>query len=164
MTTEHFDMFIGPNVIYKKSVIERNGYFDENYLLFEDAPMIAKLLWNENVCVRPDLFAYCYDCETGISSPKVNNPILAEDIKRYNLYGKMEHFDDLSYKVKYHIRFGIEREKAESKLRYFLICIKYSPRIVGYLIYSMKRKVCQFGDKDIIDHLNISDFNKETII
>ena len=161
MLAEHYDMFIGPNVIYKKSAIVDNGFFDEGYVLFEDAPMIAKFIWNNNVCIRPDLFAYAYDCETGISAPGKRNPILSKDIKKYNLYGKLEHYDELPSRVQNHIKFGIEREQSKNCIHLALICIKYCPRIFEYLIYNIGQMLHRFGDYKVIKHITITDFDKE---
>ena len=136
MRTEHCDMFIAPNVVY----------CDERYTLLEDAPMISKMLWNNEVSIRPDVFVVKYDCKSGVSSRFTKNRILMADIKKYNLEGKIEHFDDLDFKTRYHIRFGIEREKCNDFFSLFLICLKYSPRIVSYLIYCIFRWINSFGD------------------
>lgn len=164
MLTEHCDMFIGPNVIYKKSVIERNGYFDENYVLFEDAPMIAKMIINEKVSIRPDLFYVLYDCATGVSAPRSRNPILSNDINRYNSIGKMEYYDQVDNRARYHIRFGVERVNAKNSLQLMLVCIKYLPRIVGYSFYSLGRKISGVGDRCVIKKLHSPYFDERGIL
>lgn len=147
---EHFGMFIGPNVFYKREVIEKNGYFDENYVLLEDAPMICKMFWNNKVSIRPDVFAVVYDSENGVSSRKVKHPLLKEDLHRFNLYGKTEHYSELDFKTKYHIRFGIKREKAKNKVEFVIICLLYFPRLITYFFYSLGRKINSLYDKKYI--------------
>lgn len=146
LRTEHFDTFIGPNFFYKKSVIVKNGYFDENYKLLEDAPMIGKVLWNEKVAIRLDIFSVIYECKTGVSAPGSKNKILADDLKYYNLYGKSQHLEELDSKTCNHIKFGIERERANSPVCLFFICLRYLPRIIGHTIYQIGRVLSSVGD------------------
>ena len=154
---EHFDMFTGQNVYYKKSVIERNGYFDESYRLLEDPPMIAKFLMNEKVCIRPDLFTIVYECKNGVSHNK--NQILARDMKRFNLIEKIKYYDYVDSKAKYHIRYVVEREKTKNKLQYLFVTLKYSPRIFSYLIYNLERKVNSIFDRKKIKQLVKDEIN-----
>ena len=156
LMTEHCDMFIAPNVFYKKSVIERNGYHDESYRLFEDAPMIAKFLLNERVSIRPDLYAVLYECKNGVSAPKSKNAILANDIKRFNSVGKMEYYEHVSKKARYHIRYGVERSKAKNLFEYVFVNIKYSPRIIGYLLYCLGRRINSVGDRRVLKEIHSS--------
>ncbi len=154
--TQHFDMFIAPNVIYKKSVIERNDFFDENYKLLEDAPMIAKLLWNEKVSLRPDLFCVLYECKNGVSARGSKNRFLIDDLKRYNLIEKEKYYKFLDKKTQNHIKFGIEREKSTSLFHTIFLCIKYFPRIFSYLFYNIVRKFKAFGDYKLIKKMFVS--------
>ena len=146
LRTEHFDTFIGPNFFYKKSVIEKNGYFDENYKLLEDAPMIGKVLWNEKVAIRLDIFSVIYECKSGVSAPGSKNKLLADDIRYYNQYGKSQHLEELDRKTRNHVRFGIEREKASSPVSLFFICMRYLPRLVDHTIYQIGRVLSGVGD------------------
>ena len=150
---EHYGMFIGPNIFYKREVIEKNGYFDEKYILLEDAPMILKMFWNNNVSIRPDIFAVVYDSENGVSSQKSPNPLLKEDLHRFNLYEKNEHYSELDFKTRYHIRFGIKREKAKNKVEFALICLLYFPRLITYLFYCIGRKINGFQDTKYIKNI-----------
>lgn len=150
---EHFGMFIGSNIFYKRDVIEKNGYFDEQYCLLEDAPMILKMLWNNKVSIRPDIFALVYDNENGVSSKGNHHPLLKEDLHRYNLYGKTEHYSELDFRTRYHIRFGIKREKAKNKIEYALVCFLYFPRIISYLLYLLIRKINGYNDIKYINNI-----------
>ena len=150
MRTEHFGMFIGPNIFYKREVIERNGFFDENYKLLEDAPMIAKMLWNESVSIRPDIFAVLYDNESGVSAKGSRNIDLLEDIRKFNAIGKLDHYWELDYKTRYHIDFGIKRSNARNSVELFFVCLLYLPRVLSMINYLMLRKIKSIGDKAFI--------------
>lgn len=148
---EHYGMFIGTNTFYKKEVIEKNGYFDEKYILLEDAPMILKMFWNNNVSIRPDIFAVVYECENGVSSKKHEHPLLKKDLHRFNLYEKIDHYSELDFKTKYHIQFGIKREKAKNKIEFAFVCLLYFPRIIEFLFYCIIHKISGIKDKKFIE-------------
>ncbi|MBR7038517.1 MAG: glycosyltransferase family 2 protein [Oscillospiraceae bacterium] len=157
MRSEHCDMFIGTNLIYKRKVIEKLHYFDERYHLFEDAPMIARLLWSERVAIRPDILYVLYDSETGVSSKKHYHPLLTADISRYNRIGKKEHYDALDRSTQDHIDFGIERAQAQNKLQLAAACLKHLPRCIHLAFYRLGRSAARYGDKRYIQTLDLSE-------
>lgn len=160
LRTHHYDMFIGPNYFYKKSVVERNGYFDENYVLLEDAPMLEKLIWNEKVSIRPDIFVVNYDCHDGVSVPGKRNALLSKDINFYNHYGKLKHFEYLDKNTQSHIKFGIEREEADSVIKYLIVCTKNCFRIIDFIWFYLIRIICGLYDKFKISSIDVINYGK----
>ena len=155
MLTQHFDAFIGANVFYKKETIKKHGYFDEQYVLLEDAPMIGEFLWEDKVDIIPEIIGVIYEGENGVSTSKRKNAVLEKDISYFNQFGKLKHYEELDHRVKKHIDFGIERAKAKNKLQLALICFKYIPQIVDYGSFCLGRTISGFKDKEYINSLNI---------
>ena len=159
MRTEHYGMFLGANTIYKRSAIEEIGFFDEKYVLLEDIPMLATMIWNNKVVLKPELIAIIYEGSTGVSAKQSKNSLLGKDIQNFNQFGKLEHFDKLDRKTKKHILFGVKRAEAKSKIGFILVCLRYSPRIISYTLYNICRKVCGIGEKkyirSMIDSINL---------
>lgn len=156
MMTEHCGMLIGCNLYFKRSIIEKHGYFDETYCLFEDAPMIGDFIWDDEVELRPDIISIFYEGQSGVSAPGSKNILLKEDIKRYNQYGKLKHYVELDKRTQQHIDFGVKRAEAKNNKELILACIKYSNRIVNYLYYLLCRKIAGLGDYGYIRKQNLN--------
>lgn len=150
MKTEHYDMFIGINVIYRKSSLYEKGLFDESYFLLEDIPILEKMLWDSKVSLKPDFISVFYDGKYGVSAKWVKNKILMNDIKHYNQFGRLSHFNELNGSTRRHIRFGIKREESKSIITFVFLWLVYSPRILAYIYYCICRKISSFGDSKFI--------------
>ena len=157
--TENYGIFVGANMFYRKSAIERRGYFDETYRLFEDNPMIAELLWYEKTELKPELIAILYEWETGVSGGKwqIKNPVLVQEIKHYNQYGKLKHYAQLDRKTQQHIDFGIRRETAANTAELAFVCLKYLPYMVHYLYFCICRQIVGLKDKNYIRQLDLTE-------
>lgn len=156
MKTEHFDMFIGINIIYRKSTLLEKGCFDESYFLLEDIPILEKMLWNSKVSLKPDFISVFYDGKYGVSSKWLKNELLMKDIKHYNRYGRLSHFSELDKKTQNHIKFGIKREETNNPLVLAFLCLVYFPRIFGYIYFCLCRKISSFGDSKYIKENNLN--------
>lgn len=155
MLTEHYGMFIGCNVYYDKKTLEKHGLCDENYRLLEDLPNLEKFLWYEDVELKPEIISICYDGDTGVTLKKNKSHLLLEnDIIRFNSKNKMNHYNELDRKTRYHIDFGVERAKSNNLGRLILVCLKYLPRIISYMIYCFREKIIRFGDNNYIKKIN----------
>ena len=121
--------------------------------------MLATMIWNNKVVLKPELIAIIYEGSTGVSAKQSKNSLLGKDIQNFNQFGKLEHFDKLDRKTKKHILFGVKRAEAKSKIGFILVCLRYSPRIISYTLYNICRKVCGIGEKkyirSMIDSINL---------
>ncbi|EKY3213581.1 glycosyltransferase [Cronobacter turicensis] len=74
----------GACTYYRKSFLERMGYFDESYVLLEDYPFLVKSLLNGVNIEFLDAIAIKYHLG-GVSSLSKRNPILAKDFRKLYL-------------------------------------------------------------------------------
>ncbi len=158
ITTKHYNIFIGVTTVYKRTVIETNNYFDENYRLLEDMPMTEKIIWNNNIILCPELVTILYDGKYGVSSRGKTNPILANDLSFFNQYGKLIHYNSLSKKAKRHIDFGILRSKKKSIICMLLSCFRYAPTIISWEYYCISRLFASYKDKKLIKSIILDDY------
>ncbi len=160
MKTEHFDMFIGINVAYRKSALIEKGCFDENYYLLEDIPILEKMVWNSKVSLKPEFISVFYEGKYGVSAKWLKNEILMKDIKHYNQFGRLTHFDELDKSTQRHIKFGVKREESNNLFSLVFLCLIYSPRILSYIFYCLGRKLSSFGD---LKYIKKNDLNNKLI-
>ena len=125
-------------------------FFDEKYVLLEDLPMMATMIWDKKVVLKPELIAILYEGSTGVSAKHNKNSLLSKDIQYFNRFGKLEHFDRLDRKTKNHIMFGAKRVEAKSQIGFVFLCLRYCPRIISYTLYNVCRKLCGIEDKKYI--------------
>lgn len=145
--SQHYDMFIGCALYFKKTFFEDIGGFDKKYLLLEDLPFVEKAIWYGKVELHPEIIAIKYDGGKGVSSKKNKlNPKLVQDITKYNRYGKKHHFNELDHKAQNHIVFGIKRAEAKNRIQLYMICLLYFPRILEYELYKCKRVLSKIND------------------
>lgn len=151
LLTEHYGMFIGCNMYYERNMLEKYELFDEKYKLLEDLPILEKVLWDDDVELRPEIISIYYDGDTGVTLKKSKvHSVLEKDINRFNLIGKTRHLGELDYKTNNHVRFGIDRVNADSYIKLFFVCIRYCPRILSYLFYCVSRTLIGIKDKKYI--------------
>lgn len=158
MKTQHFSMFIGVTMVSRKAVIENHNYYDENYRLLEDLPMIEKVIWNNNVVLCPNLTTILYEGASGVSAKGHVNPILQKDLDFYNKHGRLEHYKSLDTKTQKHIDFGIKRCDCTSVFQLIGYCFKYAPRIIDWKIYGIKRFFAGYKDKNYLKTIKLDDY------
>ena len=148
MLSEHYEMFIGCNIYYDKSALEKYGLFDERYRLLEDLPILEKFLWNEEVELKPEFISISYDAKTGVTRKKNKaHPILQKDITLFNKSGKLAHYDELDKKTQKHIDFGIKRANAKNNIQIAFICLGYLGRIFSYSLYRIREIIQRSVDR-----------------
>lgn len=158
MKTQHFSMFIGVTMVSKKTVIEEHNYYDENYRLLEDLPMIEKVIWDNNVVLCPNLTTILYEGASGVSAKGNVNPILQKDLDRYNKYGRLDHYQSLDTMTQKHIEFGIKRCDCKSVFQLIGYCFKYAPRIIDWKIYGFMRFFAKYKDKNYLKTIELNDY------
>ncbi|MBN3063861.1 glycosyltransferase [Pectobacterium quasiaquaticum] len=75
----------GSCTYYRKSLLERLGYFDESYRLLEDYPFYIKVLLNNITIHFLDIISIKYSLG-GVSALGKRNPLLTQDFRRLYLY------------------------------------------------------------------------------
>lgn len=159
ITSKFYDMASGSAMYFSRDIIEKIGYFDENYYLWEDGPFLAKYLLIGNLSFAYDIISIWYETG-GVSSSSVDkaSPKMQKDIEWFIKNEKMAHFNLLNIREKRLTQYRNSRFLLRnSYLRYILYLI-YFPEFISFMIYSRKRKKRIKEDEDRIqEQLNRKD-------
>ena len=121
------DMASGSAMYYTRATIEKMGWFDERYRLWEDGPFLAKYLWEYPLEFAYDIVSIWYE-SGGISSlaSGASHALTWEDEKKFCNSDIFQHVDALSMGEKeqlfYRLMRGLDRGTAEkilTRLRFF---------------------------------------------
>ena len=121
------DMASGSAMYYARDTIEKMGWFDERYRLWEDGPFLAKYLWQSPLEFAYDIISIWYE-SGGISSPAsgASHSLTWEDEKKFWNSDIFQHVDAFSAEEKaqlfYHLVRGLDRgtiDKILTRLRFF---------------------------------------------
>ena len=83
ITGRFYEAYSGCTLSVKKAFIERWGYFDERYTLWEDGPFFAQYLWEHYMECAFDIIGLRYN-DGGVSSGK-KHPLLLKDDELPNM-------------------------------------------------------------------------------
>ena len=89
-----YDMASGSAMYYSRKIIEELGFFDEQYVLWEDGPFFAKYLYKYPLTFAYDIISIWYEIG-GVSTGKEINPLLIKDSEFFNATERLEHIDKL---------------------------------------------------------------------
>ncbi|MBR5166496.1 MAG: glycosyltransferase [Salinivirgaceae bacterium] len=152
ITSAFYDMASGSAMCFSRSILERIGYFDERYLLWEDGPFLAKYLMIGKLEFAYDIISIWYE-NGGVSSArkfKNKHPKLQEDELLFARDEKLEHLDSLSLVNRRRLYRINKRLFARSKKQKVAIDIVYFPETLFYIYYVIKRKYYKKRDVSII--------------
>lgn len=155
ITSAFYDMASGSAMCFSRSILERFGYFDERYLLWEDGPFLAKYLIIGKLEFAYDIISIWYE-KGGVSSAekfKNKHPKLQEDELLFARDEKLEHLDRLSFINRRRLYCINKRLFARSKKQKVAIDIVYLPEMLFYIYYAIKRKYYKKRDKSIINRI-----------
>ena len=131
-------MCSGAVLCVKKDYIEKIGYYDEKYLLMEDAPFFADLLYNEKVLLAVDLVSIYYD-GSGISSGAKNtNDKFKKDLDKFLTEKCIEHIDDFNFFEKRRILYRKYRHEIDenNKSERIKLVLKYLPEAIYFKFFN----------------------------
>ncbi len=150
----YYNMASGSAMYYSRAVMEKLGYYDEKYRLWEDGPFLSRYLLQDKLCFAYDIVSIWYQTG-GISSGSASrNPIYQKDIDLFNATDRIAHKDRLSASEKRMLAFSLEKgETGGSKAKKIKVALKYLPSCIKYVIYSMPRKKRIREDRKYIDAL-----------
>ena len=136
-----YDMASGSAMSYSRAIIEKYGYFDERYCLFEDGPFLEKYLYNSKLCFAYDIISIWYEAAGVSSSGGARNPIYQKDLDRFNQHDRKKHLDILTYSEKKKIDFCFAFLKTgRSKAKKLMALMRYFPYSLCYVHYNWSRK------------------------
>lgn len=156
ITGMSYDMASGSAMHFSKEILERIGYFDEKYVLWEDGPFIAKYLQIGRIDCAYDIISIWYESGGGSDNRKKakssNSPAklkLLQDTMLFDSYERLLHLDQLNNKEKRIINLKKKRiEYRDSWKRYFLY-VMYLPEYILCKKYSRDRKYRY--EKDMVE-------------
>lgn len=89
------DMATGSAMTLNRDFILKLGGYNEKYKLYEDAPFFAQFLENNQIDVELSIISIRYHLG-GISTNKIVNPILQNDMDLYNTTDRIKNLKELS--------------------------------------------------------------------
>ncbi len=95
MTARYYDMASGSAMYYSRKILEEMGYFDEEYVLWEDGPFLAKYLYKYSLTFAYDILSIWYE-KGGVSSSQKIHPLLAADAVKFNMTTRLLHIDEFN--------------------------------------------------------------------
>lgn len=151
ITSRFYDMASGSAMYLSRNILEKQGYYDEHYKLWEDGPFIAKYLRENMLEFAYDIISIWYE-DGGVSSDRLDdlnvNGIDKPSSKYYLKldmlnFIKNEKYIDISKfnlferrMVKYRDKRFMQTSKKEKYLNYFL----FFPEMLYFILYSYRRK------------------------
>lgn len=130
----YFDMASGSAMSYKKDFLEKEGYFDEKYLLWEDGPFLERYLRNNCIDMAYDIISIKYQLGGISTSDKIPDKLMA-DLLLFNSTDRIESIDFSTkfYKklVLFHAKYSSKKLSIVNKLEMIIL----HPHIVIYKVY-----------------------------
>ena len=150
----YYNMASGSAMYYSRAIMEKLGYYDEKYRLWEDGPFLSKYLLEDKLCFAYDIVSIWYQTG-GISTiTETRNPIYQKDIDLFHATDRKAHTERLSASEKRMLAFSYEKsETGGSKAKKIKVALKHLPSCTKYVIYSMLRKKRRKEDRKYIDAL-----------
>ena len=113
LTDEFYDMASGSVLCVRKDTIEAMGWFDENYVLWEDGPFFSK--YTKKALIHTDYDIVSIRYKLGGVSNSGTNPLMDVDYKRYNAVERCEDLSDLDTITRMKIDYICQRDLAETR-------------------------------------------------
>ena len=143
-----YDMASGSAMSYSRSIMEKYGYFDERFCLFEDGPFLLKYLLDSELCYAYDIISIWYETGGLSSGPSaVRNPLYQKDLDLFNFHDRKDHIDLLNRSERKKLDFCLAIINTKgSRLKKILAVIRYFPYSICYIYYNYSRKINQKND------------------
>ena len=137
-----YDMASGSAMYFRHEIIEKYNYFDERYRLWEDAPFLAKYLWNEKLEMAYDIVSIWYE-KGGVSTDDNHfaRKTLMKDSALFHLGEQLEHLNCFTNEEKRIIRNNNKWLKVKSKRELWYLRFKYCPQIISNLMSKIMTKL-----------------------
>jgi len=151
LINQFYDFASGSVLYFKKSLLEDMGYFDNRYILWEDGPMILKLLDSNQLVIDYSLVTIKYRLG-GVSTSGKPNPLLGMDRKKFVSEDCLKMVNRLSKPKQEILLFIIKCAQYNiSKSEKYIWCVKHPAASIIEINYRIRMKIAR-----IIDHFLIS--------
>lgn len=149
-----YDMASGSAMSFSRNIMEKMGYYDERYRLWEDGPFLAKFLLKGKLEFAYDIISIWYE-GGGISSANVANahPQMRQDIDYFTKHEKLSHIDKLTIVEKRRLAYRNKRILKGNKLQQIVLYIIYFPEMLYFVHYTKSRKRYEKDDLKIVEQI-----------
>lgn len=149
-----YDMASGSAMSFSRNIMDKIGYYDERYRLWEDGPFLAKFLLQGRLEFAYDIISIWYE-GGGISSVNVANahPQMRQDIDYFTKHEKLSHIDKLTIVEKRRLAYRNKRILKGSRLQQLALYIIYFPEVLYFVHYTKSRKRHEKNDVRIIEQI-----------
>jgi len=139
VTGRHYNFFSGSAMYYSRCILDEMDYFDEQYLLLEDAPFVAKYLQRYPFLYAFEIISIWYEyggCSTGVQK----NSFLLKDQKRHIINNILSHSNIVTPKKEKIINFRIKYAECNSKLEKIKLFASHPITYLCKYIYSIRHR------------------------
>lgn len=151
ITSSFLNMASGSAMYFSRTVMEKMGYFDEKYVLWEDGPFIAKYLKESKIDTAYDIVSTWYESE-GVSNSKMH-PLLYKDTVRFNNTDKMERYKTFGYWDRQKIIYRNKSLECQSAKERLALKFLFFPVFCYFFVLWLKDKM---GNNDDQKHIRKS--------
>lgn len=146
-----YDMASGSALAFSREILEKLGYFDETYVLWEDGPFVTKYLLQGKLCMAYDIISIWYEAG-GVSTKGFSaiHPLLKKDIQLYNSDERLRHKDMLSRSEKRLLTYQMKIQSSGSTFERIPLFLMYLPQMLSTRKYIKDRNARIAGDKQVI--------------
>ncbi len=137
LTYEFYQMASGSATYFKKSLLEEIGYFDENYILWEDYPIYLKYTWKKQIFFAYDIISIYY-VHGGVSNSKKVNPLMEQDHETMKKLEWKRHYSELNKKEQNIVDYMIKKRNAANLLQRIGVLLKYPIVDFSHIFYKAK--------------------------
>lgn len=138
LTDEFYNMGSGSAMYIKKSYFDKNEYFDEKYVLWEDGPFMTRYTRNRKIETNYSIISIIY--RLGGVSNSGENPLMKEDRLRYNKTDRKYEISKKKWLVKEKINYICKRYDCNNKREIVSLYFRY-PLVIAFKIFYKLRNL-----------------------
>ncbi len=147
-----YDMASGSAMYFTRNIIEKIGFFDERYILWEDGPFLAKYMLNNKLEFGYDIISIWYEYG-GLSTGSVKSEKLANDILLFNKTERIDHLELFTFWERRRILAILNKSLCINFLEKIICYLNYLPECMYSKLLKIKRKSRVLKDLRIINNL-----------
>ena len=134
MTGRYYEAYSGATFSLRREFIERWGYWDERYVLWEDGPFFAQYLWENRVECAFDIVGLRYN-DGGVSSGE-KHPLLLKDDELFRKTDCVAHIDELSFVARAILKHRLLRCGIPGKKGSIVAALRHPIGLLGIKAYN----------------------------
>lgn len=136
-----YDMASGSAMYYSRAILEKYGYFDERYTLWEDGPFLSKFLLDNKLRFAFSIISIWYQTG-GMSNTKTSmrNPIYQKDIDLFNSQDRKAHLELFSSSELKMLQFCYAKLNKQCFRKNIVIVCRCFPQFLKWYRYRLERK------------------------